>query len=506
MRALDAVLRERPFAGLLEAVPSYRSLLVCFDPARAELPGVREELLRLANRPARPPDAPPARHVVPMRYGGEDGPDLEAVARRLGRSAAELVRRHAASECTAFLLGFMPGFAYLGMLPAELDVPRLSTPRPRVPAGSVAIAGRQAGIYPTASPGGWNLIGRTSLRLFNPHSERPALIEPGDRVRFEAVEELPETADIDVPLHQLREPAIEVLAAGLLTTVQDLGRRGYRRLGVGRSGAADPLALLAANGALGNLRDAAGLECTVAGPSLRFLRPTRFAVAGADLGAVLERDDLGAWPVPLGVAVLARPGNLLRFTERRRGVRGYVAFAGGLDVPLVLGARSTDLGAGFGGHAGRALRAGDVLGVVAGAGQTPHPTAASAPPETGVVTLRVVLGPQADAFGEAARERFLGETWSVGATSDRIGCRLSGARLAHRGAAEIVTDGMLPGCVQVPPDGQPIVMLADCPTTGGYPKIATVVDADIGRLAQLLPGEGHVRFSRVVHEAEAGSE
>jgi biotin-dependent carboxylase-like uncharacterized protein len=184
---------------------------------------------------------------------------------------------------------------------------------------------------------------------------------------------------------------------------------------------------------------------------------------------------------------------VLRFAARRAGARAYVALAGGVDVPVVLGARATCLVAGFGGHEGRALRAGDVLG--AGPPPAPPPEAvARAGPPASEARVRVVLGPQHHHFDRTALERFLGEAWRVAPASDRVGLRLAGPPLAHRGPAEIVTDGMVPGCVQVPPDGQPILALADGPTTGGYPKIATVVADDLAALGQLVPGEGIVRF------------
>ena len=197
----------------------------------------------------------------------------------------------------------------------------------------------------------------------------------------------------------MREP-------GLLTSVQDAGRSGRRRLGVSGAGPLDAPAHAAANRAVGNAAHAAALECTVSGPALEFLAPVRFAVAGADLGAVLERADLGAWPVPLGSGVLARPGNVLRFAGRRSGCRAYVALQGGIDVPEVLGARATDLQSGFGGLLGRALRAGDRLGV-ARASAPGTPVESVAGPHATSVTVRVVLGPQADHFDASAVERFL---------------------------------------------------------------------------------------------------
>jgi biotin-dependent carboxylase-like uncharacterized protein len=290
-------------------------------------------------------------------------------------------------------------------------------------------------------------------------------------------------------------PVVEVLEPGLLTSVQDLGRAGFRRFGVTRGGGLDEHALRAANRALGNDDGAAGLECTIAGPTLRFLRTTRFAITGADLAPHLDRSDLGRWPVPLGLPVLARDGQTLSFEGRRSGCRAYVAFEGGIDVPIVVASRSTELTTGFGGHAGRALRSGDVLGALASSPRRSEANVSGEQPAD-QVSVRVVLGPQDDHFDEAATARFLGETWRVGATADRIGCRLEGEPLGHRGASEIVADGMLPGSIQVPPSGLPIVMLGDAPTTGGYPKIATVVSADLGKLARHELGEGRVRFER----------
>jgi len=312
--------------------------------------------------------------------------------------------------------------------------------------------------------------------------------------------------DADVPRTQpfpASQPAVEVLDGGLLTTVQDGGRRGHRRLGVPWCGFLDPDAAGAANRAVGNPPDTALLECTATGPTLRFLATSRFAVAGADLGAVLERADLGAWPVPHGRAVVARAGNVLSLRERKVGLRAYVAFAGGVSVPEVLGSRATDLAAGFGGFDGRRLRAADHLSLGRSIFSSEGPMAdVPVTPPAGPVVVRVVLGPQEDLFADDARAGLAGGTYEIGPLSDRTACRLTGPALTHLGRGEILTDGMVPGCIQVPPDGQPIVMLADGPTTGGYPKIATVITADLPRLGQLGPGDS-LRFAVVrVDEVE----
>jgi KipI family sensor histidine kinase inhibitor len=500
VRALDASLSASPLPGVVETVPTYRALLVLYEPSQVPFAALTARLLE---RAAEGGAAPPAGRLieVPTRYGGTLGPDLPAVAKACGLVEDAVVALHASTDYTALMLGFRPGFAYLGVLPEALALPRRATPRVRVEAGSVAIAGRQTGIYPSTSPGGWHLIGRTDVRLFDAAADPPALIGPGDRVRFVPIDEPGPAQRETFPSAGTPSPGLELLEPGLLTTVQARGRAGYRRFGVPVAGPLDPEAHAEANRIVGNPEDAATLEGTIAGPTLRLLASITFAVTGGDLGAVLHRADLGEWPVPLGATVRARAGNVLAFTRRRAGARAYVALAGGIDVPIVLGSRATDVGAGFGGFMGRPLRAGDSLSLGQRAQGPPGAGAAWSAPAARV-TVRVVLGPQDDHFAEAVRKRFLQEPWRVASTSDRAGFRLEGPALAHRGPSEIVSDGLVPGAIQVPPDGAPIVVMADGPTTGGYPKIATVVSADLPLLAQLVPGEGEVRF-RVVSVLEA---
>lgn len=190
VHALAAALEAAPPAGLVGLTPGYTSLLVQFDPLVAEaqpMAAAIRDVLRALIQVAveRPPGR--VRHI-PTVYGGECGPDLEHVARRLRLSPAEVVSRHTGTEQIVYMIGFAPGFPYLGDLPAELALPRRATPRERVPAGSVAIAGRQTGIYPRSTPGGWHLLGRTPLVLFDPARDPPAYLRPGDRVRFVAIE------------------------------------------------------------------------------------------------------------------------------------------------------------------------------------------------------------------------------------------------------------------------------------------------------------------------------
>ncbi|WP_248930123.1 biotin-dependent carboxyltransferase family protein [Paenibacillus hamazuiensis] len=310
---------------------------------------------------------------------------------------------------------------------------------------------------------------------------------------------------------------VTVLRPGLHTTVQDLGRFDYRGVGVPVSGALDAFAMRVANLLAGGAEGCAVLEATMAGPALRFEQSALIALCGGELDARVD----GA-PVPYWRPVLVRRGSVLELGYARSGCRAYIAVAGGFAVPAVMGSASTYVRGGFGGFAGRALQAGDTLarGEPGPAGRAlaerlaaAAPGAAAAWPPWFVqpellpaygqgVTVRAIPGPELDRFDPAARDRFWSEPYRVTVRSDRMGCRLEGAELQLRQPLEMVSEAVAPGTVQVPPGGQPIVLLADCQTTGGYPRIAHVAAVDLPLLAQLKPGDT-VRFRPVtVEEAE----
>lgn len=303
----------------------------------------------------------------------------------------------------------------------------------------------------------------------------------------------------------MREPVLlHVISPGLLTTIQDLGRRGHARFGVAPGGALDRAALILGNRLLGNDPGEAALEITLAGPALAFAGETAIALTGADLGARLNGE-----PVPFWQPVLVRSGDELRFEPSKAGLgaRAYLCIAGGISVEPVMGSRSTDLIGGFGGWQGRALRVGDELplGAPALSFDAIQQRRLKAPPpviESGALA-RVVLGPQHDRFTDAGVAAFLGDGYAVSAKSNRQGIRLSGPVIEHVRGADLVSEGITHGAVQVPGDGQPIVLLAARQTVGGYIKIATVAGADLDRLAQLRPHD-RLRFEETtVAEARA---
>jgi biotin-dependent carboxylase-like uncharacterized protein len=281
--------------------------------------------------------------------------------------------------------------------------------------------------------------------------------------------------------------SLEILDPGFLTTVQDLGRFGFQKYGISVGGAMDPLALRAANRLVGNAENEAALEITVAGPRLLMCEKCLVAVTGASFA--LRVDDQ---PVPMNTAIFLRAGSRLEFGGRESGSRAYLAVAGGVDVPLILDSRSTDLRGGFGGHEGRPLREGDVITSrsrdlqLDRAGMT-LPEAFNAYYVRGA-PVRVIEGPHEEYFGEAAREVFLRSEFAVSELSDRMALRLNGEFIPRLGK-ELLSCGVTLGALQVPLDGQPIVLMADHQPTGGYPIIATVIRADIPRLAQKIAGE-----------------
>ena len=290
---------------------------------------------------------------------------------------------------------------------------------------------------------------------------------------------------------------IRVEQPGLLTSVQDAGRSGWQHLGVGPAGAADALSFTLANLVVGNPPATPALEFTLRGPTLVFEDPARVALCGAPFPA-----DLDGIPMPRGCPVALRAGARLRIGAAPRGCRGYLAVAGGIRVPDVLGSASTDLRGGFGGLQGRALRAGDLLATATGESEwggrsTPGwrlPWVGPLPEGPREAPLKMIPGPQWDALGEASKRRFLDETFKVDARSDRMGLRLEGPPLTLDTPMERVSAGVASGTVQLPPEGGPILLLADRQTTGGYPRLGEVASVDLPWTAQLRPGDA-LRFT-----------
>ena len=290
---------------------------------------------------------------------------------------------------------------------------------------------------------------------------------------------------------------IQVQAPGLLTTVQDLGREGFGPLGVSPSGAADPVSLRLGNRLVANAESAAALEMTLLGGTFSFPDGAIVALTGSDFGATLDGAPADPW-----MSIEVRPGQTLRLGPARSGARCYLCVRGGIAVKPFLGSASTHILSGLGGFEGRALRKGDVLQIGSATGSFRRRTIASqardrlAPRQT----LRVTPGPQSTCFSESSLRSFYSGTYRVGEQSNRMGLRLEGAPVTQSSGGEMITEGVSLGAVQVTHGGLPIILFVEQQTTGGYPKIANVVSADIHCVGQLRPRD-EIRFEQVTLEA-----
>ena len=301
--------------------------------------------------------------------------------------------------------------------------------------------------------------------------------------------------------------SVRVLAPGLLTTVQDGGRRGHAAIGVGAAGAMDAVSLRLANLLVGNAQDAAALEITLRGPRLRFERDTLIAITGADIEAACGIQPVAAWrPVAM------RAGSEITFGNTTHGARSYVALRGGLCHSGVLGSRSTDVNAAIGPNAGRALAAGDVLPLDGNAGVAPAlwrqvasgqafaRAAWSLDPQPWLdldfrQPIRAVAGTHFGALDAASQRSVFGADFRIGAESNRVGFRLGGTKLALHEPLELISEAVVPGTVQLPPGGDPIILMAEAPTCGGYPRVAQVIAVDLPLVAQRRPGDS-LRFAQ----------
>ena len=513
---LAAAIERAALPGVLDVIPGAATVLVLTGQSAADF---AELAATIAALPVVEPEISAAEVIeIPVRY---DGADLADVAELTGLSVGEVIAAHAGGLYTVGWLGFSPGFGYLRGLDRRLTgVPRLATPRLEVPAGSVAIAAGLAAVYPRVSPGGWRLLGHTTVRMWDQDREPAALLAPGRHVRFVPVSKRetsrspgpgaaqPPAGPAGPAAPPPAGPHLEVIKPGPLATVQDLGRRGQGAIGVPPSGAADPDSLIAANRLVGNPDGSAGVELTLGRAIFRCHGDLVVAVTGAPATVTVDRstgiagrstDTAEPPPVGFGTRVAAADGSVVSIGAPRTGLRSYLAVAGGVAVPPVLGSRSADLLSHLGGgplRSGARLPIGPDSAVPGDAGARDLPGTATRIIERGDVTeLRAISGPRLDWFESGALDRLCSGTYIVTPASNRTGLRLDGARMRRSSGAELPSEGVVTGALQVPPDGLPILLLADHPTVGGYPVIAVVASADLGVAAQLRPGD-RIRFIR----------
>ncbi|MBQ0132346.1 MAG: 5-oxoprolinase/urea amidolyase family protein [Comamonas sp.] len=514
--ALYRVLMAQKIAGVRELVPAARTLLVHFDPkaiGRTRLIDVLHACAAQAAAVQASETMPLGRLVeLPVRYVGDD---LHDVAELLGISVAQVIERHTAQPYDAAFAGFAPGFVYLSG-GANFQVPRRQSPRTKVPAGAVALGGNFSAVYPSASPGGWQLIGQTEVPMWDLQRPEPAYVQPGFRVQF--VDVARNAVQVHLPAHvhieqkvppalmEQGQAAIELLEVGLQTLVQDAGRHGMAGLGISTSGALDVQAMHQANRQVGNPRATPVLENVLGQLRLRSHGASTLAVTGAAVRLSLRSAQGVTSDVCSQQPIALNDGDVLQLHAAQAGVRSYIAVRGGWQVEPVLGSCASDTLAQIGPAAlqrGQRLQVGGAvpaaqLRAVAldSAPQVPLPRAGD------TVVLDVVLGPRTDWFTPAALDNFTQQAWQVTPQSNRIGIRLQGAQPLERARHdELPSEGTVNGAIQVPINGQPVLFLADHPLTGGYPVIAAVASHHLALAAQ-IPVGCSIRFRVVAADFE----
>ena len=516
----------------LDITPGIDSLLIRLNfkqrtPAKVrELAKIAIDRLQQDFLPSleNPPQTKQQVHLMHICYDAQVAPDLETSAAQCKLSTRELIDLHKHSVFTVDIVGFMPGFAYCSGLNPRLKLPRLKSPRAQVPAGSVAIAGLQTAIYPQSTPGGWNLIGQCPDRLFDVNRKPPGLFMPGDQVQIKEISfaELKVIAAANgaaptenlaaTPNHQLK-PDLEIIYAGTLTCIQDLPRYGLMHYAVSPGGAADQAALHLANALVGNSADTSALEITSIGPRIIFHTEALIAWVGG-ICTVKINEQLTPGNRPVWVAA----GSSVEFAEIQFGYRLILAIRGGIDTPTILGRKGSYLSADIGtkrlqkgsGLALSKLTNTTIEPVLEALYKLPHnrryPKWSINSPYLAnhkIELIDALPGLHLQQLNKKEQALFWQTIWTISPQSNRMGMRLLGHFVLKSPFPEIASQGMMLGTVQLPASGEPIIMMAEHQTTGGYPRLAEVIRSAQTKLAQLKPGQ-QIRLNPVtLEEADA---
>lgn len=489
------VLQAAKLEGVCEVIPGARTIMIRFDRWLTNRSKLISQItaLDLSVRSTRSGEM----FEIPVTYDGED---LADVAAMLGCTINEVIERHTNATYTVAFTGFAPGFAYMTCDDPGFDVPRRKSPRVKIPAGSVALAGKFGGIYPSDSPGGWQLLGTTPLAMWDTTRERAALLAPGDRVRFCDMAK-GGTIAVSKPAAE----AVQTLTAdGLLVTradrpalYQDMGRPGLASQGVSESGALDRTAMREANHCVGNPANAAAIEVSFGGFAFKADRPVTVAVTGAPCPLIIRTPEGKTVTAGFAQPIALNEGDELSLGIPPEGMLSYLALRGGFEVEPVLGSAARDTLAKVGPSP---IIAGDILVPAHGTALAVSSdiSASRTLPRAGeVVTLDIVLGPRTDWFTPHGLTTLTSQDWDVTPQSSRVGMRLKGATAIERAIHdELPSEGTALGAIQVPASGQPVLFLADHPLTGGYPVVGVVASHHLD-LAGQIPIGARIRFNPI---------
>jgi len=503
---LNKVLQQDPFVGFIETVPAYTTLTIYYQPELIHSLNVspfiyvKNYVQRLLTNPGI--EATNSEQIVsiPVCYDEEFGYDLDLVASCNKLTKEQVIQIHQQQVYDVYMMGFLPGFAYMGTVADAIATPRKSSPRAVVDAGSVGIAGKQTGIYPLTSPGGWQIIGRTPLALFDLEKEVPFLFKTGDRIKFSAISKAEfykikkeqEVKDKTTTEESISD--VTVIKPGIYSTIQDAGRSKYQSFGVPISGAMDQTAYYTANALAGNQENAACIECTMGGLQLQFKKNAVIAITGAG-AAFINGQLIKSWQ-PLSVS----KNDVLEIRYSNDGLRTYIAVKGGFGIIAIMNSRSVYAKAGIGAPLKKeqGLQFGNLLSM------TPKriTESLSVPVYNSDALIRIIPGPENDWMTPESATEIFSRSFSLSNQCDRMGYQLKAEPLSLRENKDLLSTAVTKGTVQLTPSGQLIILMSDCQTTGGYPRVAQVASVDLPVLAQLKPGDS-IRFGNIsFQEAE----
>jgi antagonist of KipI len=432
---------------------------------------------------------------IPVCYDESFGLDILALAAAKKMSVAAVIKLHSDEMYRIYAIGFLPGFTYMGKVNTLIATPRKHTPRVTVNAGSVGIAGEQTGIYPLNSPGGWNIVGQTPLQLFDATREQAVLLKMGNYIKF-----LPITVAEYYTIKNTQQPkvigannnaiGIRVLKHGMADSVQDLGRYAHQHVGINPTGAMDIVAAQIANFLVGNTANEAVLELHFPASVFQFQTDVIIALSGADFTATINTN-----AVPINTPIIVAKNTVITFTKLVTGARCYLAVKGGFTIIPWLNSYSTNIKANSGGHCGRLLYKDDIIACNIKSDyskQLNKKDCMTLPWQVNVQqvyktnnSVHIILGNEYPFLCDTSKEMLIDSSFIITTKSDRMGYRLHGLPLQLKDQIQLISTAVTKGTIQLLPDGELIILMADHQTIGGYPRVAHVAQFDICKLAQM---------------------
>lgn len=464
---------------------------------------------------------------IPVCYDVSLGIDLIEMSLEKKMSITDIIAAHTSKLYRVYLIGFLPGFPYMGIVDESIATPRKKSPRTKIEAGNVGIADAQTGIYPSDSPGGWNIIGKTPLKMFDAKKEYPVFLQPGDDVQFKQISleqfrELKEESEKTNEKLELSQPSpstsiLSVIKSGTADSIQDLGRFGFQHLGINPTGVMDRIAAQTANFLVGNVADEAVLECHFPACSIVFHKSILIAISGGDFTPTLDEKE-----IKLNTPIYVQRGATLNFKKWKNGARTYIAVKNGFEIEKWLGSYSTNLKANAGGFNGRNLKKDDQIKVKSDSHDVGLKMKSEKQDDSffnfhfsifpwhveidnlyAFEEIEILVGNDFETLTDGSQQKLFSNEFLITMRSDKMGYRLLSDPLIMKNEnRSLLSSGVTLGTMQLLPTGQIIILMSDHQTTGGYPKIGHVASASFAALAQ-TPINKKIRFKLInIEEAE----